>query len=82
MKKTITKYFSSTLSAVKTLLSLAFKAFSSLSVSDIFTLFGSISIFVGINIQFGVGWAFIAFGIILLFLAVLPFILNSRKHDS
>lgn len=82
MKKTITKHFSSTLSAVKTLLLLAFKALTSFSLSDTLTLLGGVSISVGINIQFGTGWTFISCGTVMLFLAVLPFILNSRKHDS
>ena len=82
MKKTITKYFSSTLLAVKTLLSLTFKALISFSISDTLTLLGGASISVGINIQFGPGWAFISVGTIMLFLALFPFIIKNRKNDS
>ena len=76
MRKPILSKFRTTLQALKKPIKIAI---STITLSDLLIVGGGISLFVGIDIQFGTGWSFIAGGLLNILIAALPHLKRRAK---
>ena len=77
MRKPIISNFRTTLQALKKQIK---TAISKITLSDILIVGGGVSLFAGIDMQFGTGWALIAGGMLNLLIAALPHLKRRAKQ--